>query len=72
MRRRIPLPPAFGHPVLKAFPWAHPPLVLELGNLQDDRNLLGTGAMALRRPPILGCPLARIHLSFPTMQTTSY
>jgi hypothetical protein len=68
----IPLLPAFGHLVLKEFSWTLPLLILELGNLQDDRDLLGTGAMAPRQPPILDCPLARIRRSFPMMQTTSY
>lgn len=68
----IPLPPAFGHLVLKEFLRALPLLVLELGSLQDDRDLQGTGAMAPRQPPILDCPLARIRRSFPVTQTTSY
>jgi hypothetical protein len=71
-RQSIPLPPAIGHLVLNEPPRTLALLVLELGNLQDDRDLLGTGAMAPRQPPILDRPLARIRRPFPMMQTTSY
>ena len=71
-RQGVPLPPAFRHLVLKEFSWALPLLVLELGKLLEDRDLLDTVAMALHQRPILDCPLARIRRLFPMVQTTSY
>ncbi len=72
MRRQIiSLPYALGHLVLKESPWISPLLVLELGNIQDGKDLLGTGATALHQSPILDSLRARICRSLPMIQTTS-